>query len=141
MARQASDKHEILHLLTYHRKDYDNSVLYIPNEQSRPTHNINHYPILSASMPVGLDLLPIEMLCAVLQFSDLHTLSMLRLVNQRTKIVVEGFIPYKLIIIHAPYIIDVLTRTGVASHFTAVQVFDVLCSDSCAICGRFGAFL
>lgn len=130
----------ILHLLAYHRKDYDNSVLYIPNEQSRSTHDINHYvPSLSASF--GLDLLPIEMLCAVLQFSDLHTISMLRLVNRRTKAAVEGFIPYKLITIHAPYILDVLTRTEVASHFTAVQVFDVLCSDSCAICGRFGAFL
>jgi hypothetical protein len=142
MARQASDNpihHDILRLLSYHRKDYDDSVLSIHNEHNRSTHNINHYPILSAS--VGLDLLPIEMLCAVLRFSDLHTLSVLRLVNRRTKAVVEEFIPYKLIIVHAPYVLDALTRTEVASHFTAVQVFDVLCSDSCAICGGFGAFL
>jgi hypothetical protein len=91
----------------------------------------------------GLDLLPIELLSVVLQFSDLHTLqvSTLRLVNRRTKTVVEEFIPYKLIIIHAPFLLDVLTRTGVASHFTAVQVFDALCSDSCVICGRFGEFM
>ena len=88
------------------------------------------------------DLLPIEMLCAVPRFSDLHTLSILRLVNRWTKVAVEGFVPDKLIIIYAPYILNFLTRTRVASHFTAVQVFDVLCSDSCAIssCGRFKAF-
>lgn len=90
--RQASDnpiRHDIFHLLAYHRKDYDNSVLSIHNEQTRLTHNINHSPILSAS--VGLNLLPVEMLSAVLRFSDLNTLSTLRLVNRRTKIIVEGF--------------------------------------------------
>ena len=81
------------------------------------------------------------MLSAVLRFSDLHTLSTLRLVNRRTKVVVEGFTPYKLIKIHAPYVLDALTRTEVASHFTADQVFDAFCSKSCAICSRFGAFL
>lgn len=139
MACQDPIRQDILHLLAYHYKNYDDSVLSIHNEENRPTHSINHYPILPAS--VGLDLLPVEMLSAVLRFSDLHTLSTLRLVNRRTKVVVEGFIPYKLIKLHAPYVLDALTRTGVASHFTAVQVFDVFCSDSCAICGKFGAFL
>ncbi|KAF8799811.1 hypothetical protein BYT27DRAFT_7119324 [Phlegmacium glaucopus] len=128
----------ILQVIAYHPKDYDNSVLRIHNKRNWTTHGV-HYPILSASG--ALDLLPIEMLSAVLQFSDLHTISTLRLVNRRTKGVVDGFIPYNLIVTHAPHVLDVLTLTGVASHFTAVQVFDVLCSDSCAICGGFGGFL
>ncbi|KAF8799810.1 hypothetical protein BYT27DRAFT_6848168 [Phlegmacium glaucopus] len=56
-------------------------------------------------------------------------------------VVVDGYIPYNLIVTHAPHALDALTLTEVASHFTAVQVFDALCSDSCAICGRFGRFL
>lgn len=81
------------------------------------------------------------MLSVVLKFLDLHTLSTLCLVNRWTKAVVKGFIPFKLIDTHVPSILNVPTWTEVASHFTAIQVFNTLCSNLCAIWGKFGAFL
>lgn len=135
-------RHEILRLLAYHRNDYDSSVLCILSERNPSRmHAVDSAHRPSLSDLGGLDVLPVETLDTVLRVSDLRTLLTLRLVNRQAKAVVETFTPYKHILTHTPHVVDIFTRTGVASHFTAVQVFDALGSDSCTICGRFGAFL
>lgn len=143
MANHNQERGEMVDLLGYH--ECNSVVIYNCNERYRtlathkPGVDIISHPIVS---DLGdLDMLPIEMLNVVLQYSDLHTLSLLSLINRKAKAIVEGFIPYKLIKTHAPHVLVVLTSTEVASHFTAVQVADALCSSSCAICGNFGLFL
>ena len=50
MSHQASDDHDILQLLSYACKDFDDAVLYIHNQQtqSTPGMDIVCHPILSA---------------------------------------------------------------------------------------------
>ena len=111
--------------------------------RNRTKHKVDispsHHSLAILSALGDLDVLPVEMLNAVLQISDLHTLSAFTLINRQAKAIADGFMPYRLIKAIAPHILVVFTKTEVASHFTAVQVVDALCSNSCAICGRFGA--
>ena len=137
-------RHEILRLLAYRREDFNCSVLPYayegnPTGVRRIMDLSGHYWRHSA---LGdLQALPVEILNATLHFSDLRTFSKLCQVNRQARILVEAFFPYKVILTHAPHVIDIFIQTGAASHFTAARVFDVMCSSSCAICGRFGGFL
>ena len=112
-----------------------------PDKSGHQSETPSHHSLAILSALGDLDVLPVEMLIAVLQISDLHTLSAFTLINRQAKAIADGFMPYRLIKAIAPHILVVFTKTEVASHFTAVQVVDALCSNSCAICGRFGTYL
>ena len=142
MASDNPVRREMIRLLGYHLMD-PLIIKRFPDGRNRTTHGVDvrhHSPAILFTLG-DLDVLPIEMLNAALQFSDLHTLSEFSHVNRQAKEVVDGFIPYKLIKTLAPHLLVVLTRTEVVSHFTVGQVVDVLCSKSCSICGRFGTYL
>src|ERR1700722_2428082 len=135
--------HEILSLLAYHPRDFDASVLSISISTDRdpltPVVEF-HHPFACGTLG-DLDALPIELLNAVLRCSDLYTVSTLRLLNRRARVVVDASVPYKHILRHAPRVIAALERTGVSSHFSVDEVFNALSPPACCICGRFGTFL
>jgi hypothetical protein len=88
-----------------------------------------------------LDALPIELLNAILRYSDLRAVSMLRMLNRRARVIVDASLPYKHILLCAPHVVTALARTGVASHFPVDEVFHALSTPACHICGKFGMFL
>jgi hypothetical protein len=76
--------HKIISLLTYHPQDQTASVLSTPTRRDPLTHAMNHHHPPCATLG-DLDALLIELLNAILCYSDLHTVSVLRLLNRRTQ--------------------------------------------------------
>jgi hypothetical protein len=133
--------HEIFSLLAYHPRDLDASVLSISTDPDPPTHVVDsNRPPVCATLG-DLDTLPIELLDEVLQYSDLRTVSMLRLLNWRARVVVDASVPCRHILLRAPGVVTALGRTGVASHFSVSEVFYALSTPTCQVCAKFGSFL
>jgi hypothetical protein len=125
--------HEIFSLLAYHPRDLDASVLSISTDPDPPTHVVDsNRPPVCATLG-DLDTLPIELLDEVLQYSDLRTVSMLRLLNRRARVVVDTSVPYRHILLRAPGVVTALGRTGVASHFSVSEVFYALSTPTCQV--------
>ncbi|KZT02367.1 uncharacterized protein LAESUDRAFT_730346 [Laetiporus sulphureus 93-53] len=89
----------------------------------------------------ALSPLPTELFDFVVQDSDLRTVAALRLVNRRARTSVDASAPYKYLLRHAPHIVAALAQTGISSFFTVDQVFQVLCSNRCVQCDKFGSVL
>ena len=92
--------------------------------------------------PLGqLDSLPLEVLQYVLQQLDLHTLTLMQSLNQRSKLLVNSLPQYRDVVAHAPNALRAMLSTGLASFFSK----DVLCSTfrsrECFLCGSFGPLL
>ena len=132
--------HEIPRFLTYHPRDFESSrVLNIPKTRKAPTVDF-HQPTMFATL-MDLDAFSIDLINEILQYSDLSTISMFSLLNRQARIIAYESLPYKHLLLHAPHAPVALIRTGVGSHFIVQEVFHVLCSPDCRICGNFGAFL
>lgn len=89
----------------------------------------------------NLEVLAIELLNAVLQYSHLSSVLTFRLLNKRARGVVDASVPYKHILLNAPCIIKALVITGVSSYFTVDHIFRTFTTPNCQVCGKFGAFL
>jgi len=122
---------EVLRVLTYHPQQFDASVVSIPTA-SDPLMRSRTCTVLEKAIG-DLDLLPLELINKVLRRSDLRTVSTLRLLNRRARVVVDSSFPYKLILRHAQ-VVAALEKTGVASHFSVDDVFRALSTSSCGVC-------
>lgn len=54
---------------------------------------------------------------------------------------VLAYPPYYNLVKHAPTILAVLKRTGLARSFTITQIYDTFITSSCVTCGRFGGYV
>ncbi|KAF8869018.1 hypothetical protein CPB84DRAFT_1805566 [Gymnopilus junonius] len=130
-----ANKEDILKIVTYHPHNYVKAVISL----TQPTGDVEFKPPTSS---IGsLKVLPIELFDLVIKYSDMHTVSVLRTANRRTRLIVDASFPYKHIILCAPHIRATLERTGVASHFFVEEVFCVLSNPACHVCGNFGLYL
>ncbi|KAF8908141.1 hypothetical protein CPB84DRAFT_1843605 [Gymnopilus junonius] len=130
-----SNKKEVLNVVAHETPD----LYKVGISLTEPTFNIE-FQVPTSSLGT-LDVLPLELFDLVLRCSDMRTLSTLRYINRRTRLVVDASLPYKHIISSAPHIRATFERTGVASHFSVQQVFSVLTRPACSICGKFGMYL
>ena len=89
----------------------------------------------------SLDTLPIELLCAILLDLDLQSLTRLRSVNCRARFTVDTLPQYNNIITHAPSSIRAALSINMSPWISCRQLHKELCSQECAGCGSFGAFL
>ena len=119
--------------------DFDSSVLSIRTDSVPPDVQCFNES-LAISTLADLDALPIELLNMILCYSDLCTVSAFSLLNRKARMIVHALPPYRLLVLHAPHAIVALMKTRAASHFTVDEVFHTLCTPSCHICSRFGAF-
>ena len=97
---------------------------------------------LSETSTLGLlDRFPTEILHVVLHKMDLQSLSRLSQVSTRGSTVVYSLSAYCDLLQHAPHAMTALGRTGSSRYHTLQALHATLCSERCASCGFFGAFL
>ncbi|KDR80367.1 hypothetical protein GALMADRAFT_117099 [Galerina marginata CBS 339.88] len=133
-----------LSLFSYNPRDIQESVLTIALDDAPPdvgSYGNNTRPSPGTITVGGLDALPNEVFEEVLRYADLRSVCILRSVTRHVRRIIDASSPYKHITRHAPGLITAFRRTRVASHFSVDQVFRVLCTPSCHVCGEFGSFL
>ncbi|KAH9928064.1 uncharacterized protein B0H18DRAFT_859191, partial [Fomitopsis serialis] len=84
---------------------------------------------------------PLELLSLIVQYTDLLSISSLRLVNRRTRLIVDESVPYKFLVRHIPNTLASLNSADASQHFTVAQLYSTLCARTCAFCNDFGTYL
>ncbi|PGH09231.1 hypothetical protein AJ80_07708 [Polytolypa hystricis UAMH7299] len=98
-------------------------------------------PLRSRALCTGtFDCLPVELMHEILSCFDFRTLGKLRLVNYGFKHFVDSLVPYKYTLEHAQPSLRALVKSGSISSFNVTELYAILTSDSCALCGGFGPF-
>ncbi|KAL2072746.1 hypothetical protein VTL71DRAFT_12089 [Oculimacula yallundae] len=59
----------------------------------------------------------------------------------RARALIDSFPPYNAIVKHSPDVLRAVLSTHMATHFTAQDIFDALCTQACLSCQQFGPFL
>ncbi|KZT69856.1 hypothetical protein DAEQUDRAFT_765173 [Daedalea quercina L-15889] len=130
----------------YHPAEFDETVLlkHAPPylTQREATQAANEEPSPSPVTPIGeLSRFPLELLSFIVQFADLQSISVLRLVNRRMRLIVDDSIPYKFLIQHIPDTLSALKSADATQHFTVDELYVTLCRKSCAFCKDMGTYL
>jgi hypothetical protein len=122
---------------------------YMPHEARMPPHEhlpgggdiVQHFLTRPVSSLGALSHLPVELVSAIFLNADISTLFRLRQVSRLARMVVSNLWQYRDIATHAANALQVVLRTGVATHFTIVDLHNSLCAPECQACGCFGALL
>ncbi|KAI0725789.1 hypothetical protein C8Q72DRAFT_849723 [Fomitopsis betulina] len=124
----------------YHPVEFDDTVLC--EHAACPERDLEaaRPPTPVASLG-NLARLPLELLGFVVQYADLRTVSQLRLVNPRMRLVVGDSIPYKFLLCHIPGTIASLRLCDAWQHFVVADLYSLLCTPTCAFCKGFGTYL
>ena len=88
-----------------------------------------------------LGTIPLELLEEVTRYCTLHALISLGFVNRFATLLVSSSSPYTLLATHVPALLTTLLHTDTAFYFTTQEVYDVLCSPSCCVCGFYGQYM
>lgn len=88
-----------------------------------------------------LDNLPVELLHETLNYLDLRSLCFLSRASVRGKAIVESLPAYRDVLSHAGHVLHTLSRTKVIGMHSVARLHSALCTDRCASCGNYGAFL
>lgn len=87
----------------------------------------------------ALDVLPLELLHAILPQLDLRSLLAFRTLNRRAAELVDSLLPYQAIKQHAADALRDILRIETASWITCRTLYEKLCTPACEECGDFGA--
>jgi len=89
----------------------------------------------------SLDLLPPELLNAVLSQLDLQSLTNFRRVNQQAMGLVNSVPHYQTVVKHASAALRGMLSIGTAKLKTCQDLYEKLCTANCDTCGDFGGYL
>jgi len=140
-----SDEQTLIREFAARSFEYQRAVLHIPasprtwNTEQLIISNSTALETLGGSNK--LRKLPPELLNMVILVSSFWSASTMRLLDQRTKALVESCLEYKHLVTYAASTMAALVHIGVADHYTVCHLFDVLCSSECSVCGNFAGFL
>ncbi|KAJ8070520.1 hypothetical protein OCU04_000894 [Sclerotinia nivalis] len=95
----------------------------------------------SPSTVGSLECIPLEIIHMILNLLDLQCLTDIRAVSWRARALVDSVPKYNAIVTHCPDALRALLSMRMAVHFTASDIFEALCTQSCFGCGQFGPFL
>ncbi|EPS98972.1 hypothetical protein FOMPIDRAFT_85175 [Fomitopsis schrenkii] len=76
-----------------------------------------------------------------MQYTDLRSISRLRLVNMRMRFIVDDCIAYKLLVRHIPDTIASLRLSDAWQHYIVADLYNTLCNPTCTFCKDFGTYL
>ena len=111
-------------------------------ERNCPLDNQRHHNAPFTTSTFGnLHRLPTEVLHMVFLETDLQSLTILRRVSRGIRKTNDGIWQYKEIVHHAPNSIRAALSIKVGSLVSCRRLFQELCSQECATCGRFGPYL
>ena len=130
---------EILSLLSYRRPEIEHQV--ISASAAPPDEAPLDFKNLRRESLGQLGTLPLELLQEVTRYCTLHALISLGFVNRFATLLVSSSHPYTLIAAHTPKLLATLLQTDTAFYYTAAQVWDVVCSPMCCVCGSYGQYL
>lgn len=138
-SRHADD---IVRIAFYHRQDFDLAVIWL---------NLRDHVDVKTSIPrpfprsftndIGiLDTLLLEILHEICLQMDITSLFQFRQISMRAREVVGTLNEYRSVGDHALGTLRVVLRTGIASYYTIRDLYRVLCTRDCTLCGAFGGF-
>ncbi|KAI8631318.1 hypothetical protein F5Y19DRAFT_26697 [Xylariaceae sp. FL1651] len=87
-----------------------------------------------------LDVLPPEIVTAILLTLDLPTLVAFRRVNRRAMSLVDSLHQYRMLLKHCPNVLRAIVSIR-AKHFSCMTLYKVLASTKCDTCHRSGSYL
>lgn len=97
------------------------------------------YPVSSS---LGkLDILPLELRDAVFHHLDVQSLINLRRVSQMSRFAVDALRQYRFVQQHAPELLRAAIGLEISKSTLIVDLFQALTSQTCYLCGDFGAFI
>lgn len=132
----------IIRVASYHRKDFDLAVIKInPRDHERIRTSLAQPARVPATNLGRLGVLPLEMLHEICQLLDIRSLFKFRQVNLRAQEVVCAIYIYRMITTYALEALCASLRTHIASWFTIRDLFNVMCTRDCVLCGSFGGFI
>lgn len=88
-----------------------------------------------------LDILPNELLLCICELVDIKTLFRFRQVNLHAQETVSSMFMYRAVMEHALEAFYACLRTQLAPWYSIRDLFDVLCTRECVLCGSFGNFI
>lgn len=127
--------------LTTYRDDFE-SVVVQPSFQTTPFRLNPNLPRRRKQSSLGkLDVLPVETIQDIIIRIDLFTVTNLRRLNTRMRAIIDSTAPFRLLAEYASGGLRTLIHVGVASYFSVAQVFQVMCTSTCIVCGQNGTYL
>lgn len=132
---------------TYHPHMFDLAVLSAPGpeddnaEPHSQAISSPHAPDPRRGSLGRLSNLPVELLNEIVRFCTLRSVINFGYVCRHAWRIVEESYPYKLLVSAAPELVATLIQTDAALYYTVDDIFNVLRTPSCCICGNFGGFL
>ncbi|KAK2051999.1 hypothetical protein LY76DRAFT_359444 [Colletotrichum caudatum] len=133
----------IVRAAAYHRKDYCQSAIWFsPREHVGIRSSIATPFERTSDMGLGsLDRLPLELRHDTLLHLDIRSLFNLRQTNLRSRATVDSLKQYQMVATHGLNLLCALLRTKLATGVSLCEFYDVLCTKTCTLCGKFGGFV
>lgn len=133
---------DIIRVASFHQADYDRAVIRKnPDDYNRLRESLNQ-PNRAPTTGLGsLDTLHLELLYEVFDLLDMRTLFRFRQVNLCALEFVTSTRVYQVIMNHALEAFCVCLQTQIAPWYTLRDLFKVLCTRDCVLCGAFGGFI
>lgn len=139
------DKHAdaVVRVCSYYRPDPGLLMVRSRPYVTKPVQNSLQTAFqTSPVMGVGdLDYLPLELMTMVLKNLDILSYFRFRRVNRYARILSTAPHEYQLVAKYAVEELRALLRSGCARSLTIVDLYHLLITESCALCGKFGSAL
>ncbi|KAI9818045.1 MAG: hypothetical protein M1827_000669 [Pycnora praestabilis] len=105
-------------------------------------HKADSKPANSSPSSMGSFIdLPLKMSHTILWDLDFQALEAIRILNHRSKAVVESLPAFRDVTAHGPGVLKALTAISLISWLPTFQVYEELCTDCCTTCDDFGPSL
>jgi hypothetical protein len=141
---EAKHAEAIIRTTSYHRKDFDLSVIWFPEREHEHIRSSisTSFDRPSSSTSLGtLGQLPQELLANIFLSLDIRTLTKCRQVNLRLRQAVDYLQEYQIICTHGLNALCALLRTRLARNVTLHAFYQALCSRRCELCTSFALFV
>jgi ribosomal protein S14 len=88
-----------------------------------------------------LGYLPTEVICSILENTDLLSIMCLRVTSTMLRCIINDWEPFREVVTAAPEVLKALLATKAAAMFTASRISKVVFTTQCELCGECGNFL
>lgn len=126
----------IIRTSSYHRTDFERAVIWF-KPGTHPSSMISSTAVRQSTTSLGeLDRLPLELINAICLQLDIASLFRMRQVSLRARVVVNAIHEYQVMTANARDAFCALLRTRSASRVTLMSFYELLCTQSCSLCGH-----
>lgn len=133
----------VLRVTSFYRRSFDRQVTRFHPLKHAPVRQslAQPFPAMPTSPIGGMERLPVELTTEICQYLDIQSCLRLRQVNRLAREVVSSLPGYQAVATHGMDTLHAALRTGVATRLNISDLYNVLCTMECAICGAFGGFI